>query len=285
LLAAHAVSSGLAAKAIDEEAMSTGDRASPGGPAASAPLPPSQRVVAVNASVLAERGIRLAPGSLVLDFGCGSGRHVYEYRDAGYLAFGFDVVNAASLRSPEDCAFFRVSEKAEDPRLPFDDATFDLVYSTSVLEHVSDHRAALSEMARVLKPGGVSLHHFPSPYRPIEPHTRVPLAGRVRRRAWFSLWAYAGVRNVHQGGMNAREVTDWNVDFVRSGLCYPSREEIRAIARRYFAEVAFVEDSYIRNAPGGSRRLRPFLTAFPLVKELYSALHTRFLFLRKAAGG
>ncbi len=39
-------------------------------------------------------------------------------------------------------------------RLPYDDASFDVVLLVEVIEHLSDHQAALGELARVLKPGG-----------------------------------------------------------------------------------------------------------------------------------
>jgi SAM-dependent methyltransferase len=45
--------------------------------------------------------------------------------------------------------------------LSFPNASFDVVITSDVLEHVSDLRSALSELARVLRPGGVALSTFP----------------------------------------------------------------------------------------------------------------------------
>ena len=48
--------------------------------------------------------------------------------------------------------------------IPFNDAEVDLVVSRTVLEHVPDVRSAVHEMARVLKPGGRTLHLLPCRY-------------------------------------------------------------------------------------------------------------------------
>ncbi|NIU60939.1 MAG: methyltransferase domain-containing protein, partial [Pseudomonas stutzeri] len=44
--------------------------------------------------------------------------------------------------------------QAPGERLPFPDATFDVVFSHEVLEHVADDRACVAEMVRVTRPGG-----------------------------------------------------------------------------------------------------------------------------------
>ncbi len=45
-------------------------------------------------------------------------------------------------------------------RLPFEDKTFDIVISNRVFEHVKNYSSSLSEINRVLKPGGVSLNIY-----------------------------------------------------------------------------------------------------------------------------
>jgi len=47
-------------------------------------------------------------------------------------------------------------------RLPFADASFDFIFSSSVLEHIRDRRATYAEMARCLRPGGLMIHVMPS---------------------------------------------------------------------------------------------------------------------------
>lgn len=81
--------------------------------------------------------------------------------------------------------------------LPFPDASFDLVVSNNVLEHVGDVPRALAEMYRVAAPGGRLLHCCPNYLVPYEPHYKVPvlpcavsLSGRLVWRRFRSdpLW-------------------------------------------------------------------------------------------------
>lgn len=47
--------------------------------------------------------------------------------------------------------------------LPFADATFDFIFSSSVLEHVREREAAMAELRRCLRPDGMMIHVMPSP--------------------------------------------------------------------------------------------------------------------------
>ena len=63
--------------------------------------------------------------------------------------------------------------------LPFGDDTFDVVISDQVFEHVVPIEASVREIERVLKPGGVSYHHFPSRAVWREGHIGIPFAHRL----------------------------------------------------------------------------------------------------------
>ena len=54
-----------------------------------------------------------------------------------------------------------VDIQADLLELPFDDASFDVVYASHVLEHIEDDLKAISEIRRVLKPGGVAILPVP----------------------------------------------------------------------------------------------------------------------------
>lgn len=107
----------------------------------------------------------LRPGHRVLDVGSGFGRHVYECarRDARVVALDYAVDEVAQTRDTL-AAMVEAGEITADKligvlrgdacRLPFPDASFDVVITSEVLEHVQDDVAAITEMVRVLKPGG-----------------------------------------------------------------------------------------------------------------------------------
>jgi SAM-dependent methyltransferase len=94
---------------------------------------------------------RVASGLRVLDVGCGTGRMLTELGRLGE-ATGIDLSDEA-LRFCRERGHDRVL-KADLGRLPFPDASFDVVTALDVLEHVDDHVGALRECRRILAPGG-----------------------------------------------------------------------------------------------------------------------------------
>ncbi len=108
----------------------------------------------------------LRAGELLLDLGCGFGRHAFEAfrRGARVVACDMAVPELAQVRSlfeamalageasPDGMA---VTVNGDATRLPFPDGAFDRVIASEVMEHIPDDRVALDELVRVLRPGGV----------------------------------------------------------------------------------------------------------------------------------
>ncbi|HSG78170.1 MAG TPA: methyltransferase domain-containing protein [Acidimicrobiia bacterium] len=98
----------------------------------------------------------LQPGLDVLDVGCGPGSITagLAERTAPGTTIGIDVdpgIVARARRSVPGARF----EAADVHALPFEDASFDVVHAHQVLQHLSDPVAALTEMRRVVRRGGV----------------------------------------------------------------------------------------------------------------------------------
>ncbi len=96
----------------------------------------------------------------VLDVGCGQGiflaRIVKTYEVDGV---GVDI-SKNSIRSAKQWESSRLRFRVADAtKLPFPDKSFNYVLSFDLLEHIQDQSKALSEMVRVLKPGGSLLIH------------------------------------------------------------------------------------------------------------------------------
>ncbi len=90
-------------------------------------------------------------GKRVLDVGCGVGMYTQAFRRYTPHVFGIEV-EAARARQARSRVQGVVQAVGEN--LPFADATFDLVFSHEVLEHVDDDRRCAREMVRVTRPGG-----------------------------------------------------------------------------------------------------------------------------------
>ena len=246
-------------------------------------LPANQQIVTLNEHILRDQGIELNRDAAILDFGCGSGRHVYEYLDHGYKnVFGYDIQKYIDLRDPADEMRFAFDAADRVTRIPFPDKHFDFVYSYSVFEHVIEQENAFREIARVLKPGGVSLHNFPSKWRPLEPHIFIPFGGAFRSYRYYSFWSMLGVGIKHGGGYSRVELAEQYAEYGKSGLCYPEGREIDRMLGRCFDRWSYVSEPFLRWSRGRSHYLYPLVRTLPILERVFRFLHTRVVLLEKA---
>jgi SAM-dependent methyltransferase len=130
----------------------------------------------------------IAPGDRVLDAGCGTGKFFgFDFaRAAGCQLVGTDVRQDVKANSEMDFCV-----RSELNRLPFSDASFDVVNCRLVIEHIDSPDVVLKEFYRVLKPGGRLavftpnlLHYFGTAAR-LTPH-------------WLHVWFNTRVRGFDQ---------------------------------------------------------------------------------------
>jgi ubiquinone/menaquinone biosynthesis C-methylase UbiE len=146
------------------------------------------------------RALGLPSGSRVLEVGCGRGvalpvlaelcqpsRLVGLDVDPALLDEAQPGLSEAGARCEQVCADVR--------EMPFEDASFDVVIDFGTLYHIARPANGLSEIARVLRPGGVFVEETrlsQALAHPIRSRGRqVPwrLEGRLRRRRSAGLWA------------------------------------------------------------------------------------------------
>jgi SAM-dependent methyltransferase len=101
-------------------------------------------------------------GMRALDLGCGAGQFTAELAKGGAQAIGADVADAALARARAANPGLEFRLVPFDGPLPFDDGSFELVWASEVIEHVADTASWLSEVRRVLVPGGALLLTTPS---------------------------------------------------------------------------------------------------------------------------
>jgi len=153
----------------------------------------------------------LGEPAAALDLGCGDGRLTAELRAEELVAA--DVSEVALERARARLPSARTVPLAPDEPLPLEDGSFDLVLCAEMIEHVRDVQLLLSEVRRVLRPGGrlavttpahgrlcgldVLTRGFERRFDPLSPHLRFLTArslgelldslgfdpGAVRRRA------------------------------------------------------------------------------------------------------
>jgi SAM-dependent methyltransferase len=108
--------------------------------------------------------LEFSEGDVLLDIGCGEGRHViHACLEYNVLGIGVDMsardLNTARERflpfanyNPHSRL---VLQRGDATRLPFADHSIDKIICSEVLEHIEDYQSVLKEIKRVLKPGGL----------------------------------------------------------------------------------------------------------------------------------
>lgn len=110
--------------------------------------------------------LRVGRGTRFIDVGAGAGRHSYEALRRGADVTSFDL-DEVELKGVEDM-FGAMELEGEVPPggsgqikvgtildMPYEDGTFDVVLASEILEHVPEDVRAISELERILAPGGI----------------------------------------------------------------------------------------------------------------------------------
>ena len=170
-------------------------------------------------------------GRSLLNVGCGTGGFNAVADAAGATTWGVDADgDAVAIARSRG---LRVAV-AEAETLPFADATFDLLYCYSTLEHVRDGARSIAEMVRVLRPGGVLYLHTPNRWAAYETHYKLFYPPGLPR--------WAGALYVAARGRPS--------DFLGT-LRLRSLGECRRLLERAGADVVRMLDGEARRAVGG----------------------------------
>ena len=182
-----------------------------------------------------------APGRLTLDIACGEGRLSRELRQRGHRVIGVDsspsLLAAAREADPDGELLL-----ADASALPIEDGAADLAVASMVLMTVDDMPAVVSEVARVLSPGGrfcIAVLH------PLD-------TWRDAGGSYFELTPYEKEIVRAGGAMTFRDAHRPLADYCRA------LEESRFIVDRVREPVP-AEDYFVRFPEAAHMRGRPFL--------------------------
>ena len=229
---------------------------------------------------------------VILDYGCGRGETVTTGRARGLDLYGAEIFYTDG-KGREVIAELgllgSVIREIKDGRLDFPDAFFDVVVSNQVMEHVVDLDAVLDEIDRVLKPGGVSLHLFPSRDVWREGHCGIPFIHWFRNDSPLRRPYMLALRRMGMGFFKKNKppekFTDTFLPWLEKYTHYRTRPEIFRSFRRQFS-IELIEDDYIcfRLEKTGRKAFVPlvhFPLFKPLVKELFRKLGGLVLLAKK----
>jgi SAM-dependent methyltransferase len=163
-------------------------------------------------------------GSLrILDYGCGTGGNSPAYASFGAVVGIEPDAGAIRLAHGRGQAQYC---RGSGTDLPLRTAAFDAVMASDVLEHIEDHRRAVSEIARVLRPGGLAVITVPAHQWLFSRHD-VALHH-------FRRYSKRGLRELLQGGgLRIRRLSYWNAALFPAISLHRMLEKSRPIGRAH----------------------------------------------------
>src|SRR5262245_16757727 len=107
--------------------------------------------------IILERHSAVFVGRDLLEIGSGSGTQLRILSGVCASVNGIEIADRDHA-----CDRFAAIHEYDGQHFPFSDASFDVIFSSNVIEHIKDERTLHSEMHRVLRPNGVCIHSVPT---------------------------------------------------------------------------------------------------------------------------
>jgi len=159
-------------------------------------------------------GFNEFPGKKLLEVGCGMGTDLLQFARGGASVTGVDLTPRSIEISRQHLSVYEVRGDfvlTDGEQLPFEDESFDVVYSNGVLHHTPDTAGAIREVHRVLRPGG---------------QARVMLYHRTSVTYWLNIIVRYGVLNAELvRGLSPEEIMSRHVEI--------SENEARPLVKAY----------------------------------------------------
>ena len=150
--------------------------------------------------------LKIKKDSRFLDIGCGNGNLTYFFNQNKKNCIGIDVQFKKGLYKKTllekniirriECGG-KLKKDLETINTiyewPIETGIIDFSFSIDVLEHINNIEEFVKENARVINPGGYSVHYFPSRFSILEAHTGIPFGGYFVNKSYYWLMIKLGL--------------------------------------------------------------------------------------------
>lgn len=194
-------------------------------------------------------------GKALLDAGCGTGLFSRAAADRGARVTSMDVGKQLLAEVRKKCDSRRIV--GDVLHMPFDDAEFDVVICTEVIEHTTAPRRAIYELARVVKPRGLLV--LTTPNRVWHIGIRVANALRLRPYEGLENWVRWGELRVwfDGAGLDVRTFRGFNaVPFV-TPILYGLNDRFDALGDSVIGRVMINILAVAEKLPGSAQGIKP----------------------------
>jgi SAM-dependent methyltransferase len=217
-----------------------------------------------------EEVAQLSDNKMVLDLGCNNGYGAAEIGRHARKVVGLDISRTAIADAKRRFQSENVEFALYDgQKIPFDDGSFDLAASFQVIEHISDTRAYLAEISRILKPGGIAVFTTPNASIRLDPGMKpwnpyhvteftAPELARMLESAFSTvemrgLFAHEHIYKIEYARCQAARLSARR----RSTLAGRARQKLQNVVRR------LLKVTGARQVPGASTDRRAVTRALP----------------------
>lgn len=220
-------------------------------------------------------------GKNVLEIGCGEGGVIAAFYDHGCPAVGMDIAESRLQKAREranaegkqrDIQFARVDILQPEQTVAWQQQ-FDLIVMKDVIEHLPGHRAALVQIAKLLKPAGHLFFSFPPWYMPFGAHQQV-FHSKLKLIPYTHLLPRAWFRALAQRCNEQQAVVDELVDLYDSRLSLAGLKQLlREIPYDVVVKKLYLTNPMYKYKFGLRPIQQPALVAhLPVIRELITTV-------------
>lgn len=177
-------------------------------------------------------------GARILELGAGAGWQARALMDQGFQVVALETDSNHYI----DSTIFPLTEY-DGYSIPAKDKSFDVVFSSNVLEHVADIRRLLDDTRRVLNDDGIAVHILPSPVWRLWSNVVHPI-WFAKRAIQILLPLEAGGRRVSGTGATASVRRSWLMEFLKNALPLRHGERGNSWTEVYYFSVFFWKKTF-----------------------------------------